>query len=95
MSNHQQKLYPSEFKVSAIKLALESEKPISQTAGDLGIRKSTLYTWIHKHAGPKALAEKSNNNEHVYDEVKRLKKELSRVIQERDLVSPSECIYPL
>ena len=39
MSNHQQKLYPSEFKESAIKLALESEKPMSKTASDLGIRR--------------------------------------------------------
>jgi len=93
MSNKQHTLYSSEFKESAIKLALEGEKPISQTARDLGIRKSTLYTWIHKHAGPKALAEKSNNNEHVYDENKRLKKELSRVIQERDLLKKAAAYF--
>ncbi len=41
--------YSSEFKESAIKLALEGEKSIGQTAVDLGIKKSTLYTWIHKY----------------------------------------------
>jgi transposase len=74
MSIKQQKPYSSEFKESAIKLALEGEKPIAHTAKNLGIKKSTLYTWINKHVGPKALVEKSNNNEHVYDENKRLRK---------------------
>ena len=93
MSNKQHTLYSSEFKESAIKLALEGEKPISQTARDLGIRKSTLYTWIHKHASPKALAEKSNNKEHVYDEVKHLKKDLVRVTQERDLLKKAAAYF--
>lgn len=47
--------YTSEFKESAIKLALEGDKSIAQTAVDLGIKKSTLYTWIHKYGGPKPL----------------------------------------
>ena len=79
MSTREIKLYSSEFKESAIKLALEGEKPIAQTASDLGIKKSTLYTWISKYADPKALIEKSGNNDHIYDENKRLKKELAKV----------------
>lgn len=55
MSKKQQNIYSSEFKESAIKLALEGEKSIGQTAVDLGIKKSTLYTWIHKHSGAKTL----------------------------------------
>jgi transposase len=93
MSIKQQKPYSSEFKESAIKLALEGEKPIAHTAKNLGIKKSTLYTWINKHVGPKALVEKSNNNEHVYDENKRLRKELARVIQERDLLKKAAAYF--
>jgi transposase len=89
----QQKPYSSEFKESAIKLALEGEKPIAHTAKNLGIKKSTLYTWINKHVGPKALVEKSNNNEHVYDENKRLRKELARVIQEHDLLKKAAAYF--
>jgi transposase len=60
--------YSSEFKDSAIKLALEGDKSIGQTAVDLGIKKSTLYTWISKHAGPRVIVTKANDNEHTYDE---------------------------
>mgnify|MGYP002781715429 CR=1 FL=1 len=93
MSTREIKLYSSEFKESAIKLALEGEKPIAQTASDLGIKKSTLYTWISKYADPKALIEKSGNNDHIYDENKRLKKELAKVTQERDLLKKAAAYF--
>jgi transposase len=93
MSNKQQKLYSSEFKESAIKLALEPGKSIAQTAVDLGIKKNTLYTWIHKYREPKKLSVSANNNEHIYDEVKRLKKELARVTQERDLLKKAAAYF--
>lgn len=85
--------YSSEFKESAIKLALEGDKSIGQTAVDLGIKKSTLYTWIHKHVGPRPVVTKANDNEHIYDENKRLKKELARVTQERDLLKKAAAYF--
>ena len=85
--------YSSEFKESAIKLALEGEKSIGQTAVDLGIKKSTLYTWIHKYGGPRPIVTKASDNEHIYDENKRLKKELSRVTQERDLLKKAAAYF--
>ncbi len=85
--------YSSEFKESAIKLALDGDKPIAQTAADLGIIKSTLYTWIGKHAGPRVIVSKANDNGHIYDENKRLKKELARVTQERDLLKKAAAYF--
>jgi len=40
--------YPAEFKERAVKLAVESEQPIAQTARDLGVNENTLHTWIGK-----------------------------------------------
>lgn len=85
--------YSSEFKESAIKLALEGDKSIGQTAVDLGIKKSTLYTWVNKYRGPKPLIDNANDNEHIYDENKRLKKELARVTQERDLLKKAAAYF--
>jgi len=76
--------YTSEYKESAVKLAIESEQPIAATARDLGINVNTLHTWIGKYSKPKQSAER--DDEHIYDENKRLKKELARVTQERDLL---------
>ena len=43
------KKYPAEFKERAVKLAVESDQPIAQTARDLGINENTLHTWIGKY----------------------------------------------
>ena len=40
------KKYSAEFKERAVKLAVESDQSIAQTARDLGINENTLYTWI-------------------------------------------------
>jgi transposase len=43
------KKYPAEFKVCAVKLAVESDQPIAQTARDLGTNENTIHTWIGKY----------------------------------------------
>ncbi|MBF0220605.1 MAG: transposase [Gammaproteobacteria bacterium] len=40
------KSYTAEFRESSVKLALESNQSVTQTAGELGINKNTLHTWI-------------------------------------------------
>jgi len=91
MSINNQKLYSPEFKESTVKLAIASEVPIAQTARELGIKASTLYTWIDKYSRPKEPIVKTD--EHIYDELKRLKKELARVTQERDLLKKATAYF--
>lgn len=50
MSQEKPKIYSLEFRESAVKLANESNQPIAQTAGDLGINKNKLHTWVSKYA---------------------------------------------
>ena len=44
--------YTPEFRQSAVKLAVESDQPISQIAKELGVNENTLHTWISKYHGP-------------------------------------------
>jgi transposase len=44
--------YTPEFRESSVKLALDSNQPIKQTAEGLGIKPSTLHTWIGKYTRP-------------------------------------------
>ena len=91
MSINKHQSYSSEFKESSVKLAIESKQPISQTAKDLGINANTLYTWVDKYSKPKDLTMRTDD--HIYDENKRLKKELSRVTQERDLLKKAAAYF--
>ena len=43
------KIYTAEFKESAVKLAVESDQSIRKTAKELGVKESTLHTWIAKN----------------------------------------------
>jgi transposase len=85
------KPYPSEFKESSVKLAVESDVPISQTAKNLGINVNTLHTWIRIYSPSKELS--MQLKEHHSDEIKRLKKELTRITQERDLLKKAAAYF--
>ncbi len=52
MSQPTTRKYPAAFKERAVKLAVESEQPIAQTARDLGVNENTLHTWIGKYHIP-------------------------------------------
>jgi len=91
MSKRKVTTYTSEFRENAIKLALESDQPVSQTANNLGINHNTLHTWISKYGPP---SENQNAlNEHHFDEIKRLKKQLVQVTQERDLLKKAAAYF--
>ena len=91
MSDKKHQAYSSEFKESSVKLAIESKQPISQTAKDLGIKANTLYTWVDKNSKPKEASVRPDD--HIYDENKKLKKELIRVTQERDLLKKAAAYF--
>jgi len=52
---------------------------MAQTAKELGITRTTLYTWVDKYSKPRGSM--MQTDEHLYDELKRLKKDLARVTQ--------------
>ena len=49
MSQEKPKVYPSEFRESSVKLAIDSDQSIAQTARDLGVNPNTLHGWISKY----------------------------------------------
>jgi transposase len=79
------KTYTPDFRESAVKLALDADQSIAETARELGINDNTLHTWIKKYSRPTTDGS-SHTDEHLYEELKRLKKENSRLREERDLL---------
>jgi transposase len=84
-------IYPPEFRESSVKLAIESGRPVSQVAKELGVNENTLHTWIAKYSKPKENAMRTTD--HIYEENKRLKKELAHVTQERDLLKKAAAYF--
>ena len=92
MSKPAMKGYPAEFKERTVQLAVESEQPIAQTARALGVNENTLYTWIGKYHRVER-QEQQVNEEHLYEELKRLRKENARLKEERDILKKAAAYF--
>jgi transposase len=93
MSNNKKTAYPAEFKESAIKLALESGNSIAQTARELGVHEKTMYNWMHLYSKQKTVNKPDREMNHPFDEIKKLKKELAQVTQERDILKKATAYF--
>jgi len=85
MSQPTTKKYLPEFKERAVKLAVESDQSIAQTARDLGVNDNTLHTWIGKYHRVER-QEPQVHDAHLDEELKRLRKENARLKEERDIL---------
>jgi transposase len=88
--------FSKDFKLEAVKLLQAGEKPATQLAVELGIRRNQLYKWqeqlsakgndkAFRGPGAKPLAELS--------EVERLRRELKRVTEERDILKKAAAYF--
>ena len=86
--------FSPEFKREAVRLLDAGEKPAADLARELGVRRNQLYKWkaeLTKHGadafpgmGPRSAAK---------DEVVRLRKELERVKEERDILKKAAAYF--
>lgn len=83
--------YSAEFKASAVKLALESNRPVTQIAKELGVNENTLHTWISNHLKPEH--KRSGKLEDHDVTIRQLRQELARVTQERDLLKKAAAYF--
>ena len=93
MSQMKQPPYTSEFKQSAVKLAVEGEKSVAQTARDLGINENTLHTWISKYHRKPVTPSVTVEQQHLYDELAELRKENKRLKEERAILKKAAAYF--
>ncbi|MBO0779147.1 MAG: transposase [Ktedonobacteraceae bacterium] len=89
-----QKTYTLEFKREAVRLAQTSGKPIVQVARDLGMSDTSIHQWRKELAehGEEAFPG-SGHQTAQEEEVRRLKRELEMVKQERDILKKAVSIF--
>ena len=86
--------YDKSFKEEAIRLALTSTQPIAKTAYDLGIKESTLYAWVSsaKDKAP-TIADENGNPANLIEELNRLRKENTRLKEEREILKKATAFF--
>ncbi len=88
--------FTKEFKLEAVKLLEAGEKPATQIALELGVRRNQLHKWqaqlrvkgetgAFRGPGAKPLSE--------YSETERLRRELRRVTEERDILKKAAAYF--
>ena len=78
--------YSDEFKVDAVAQVTERGYSVKEVAERLGISTKSLYTWISKFSKPQRVTDQEA-------EVRRLKKELARVTEERDILKKAAAYF--
>ena len=83
--------FTNEFKQEAVELVLEQGQSVSETARGLGIKTTTLHGWLTK-ARDGILDPKSSRSLES-EEIKRLRKELAKVTQEREILKKAAAYF--
>ena len=78
------KRYPEEFKIEAVKQVTEKGYSVAEVATRLGTTTHSLYAWIKIYNQGQSKATKDKDST---AELARLKKELQRVTEERDILN--------
>ena len=83
---HSRRKYDREFKLEAVRLVTQGSRPVVEVAKDLGIHENLLYNWRRKYLDDTAHAFPGKGHLKPADEeMRRLKKELLDVKEERDI----------
>ena len=84
------KRYTDEFKVEAIKQITERGHSVQDVSQRLGVSTHSLYAWLKKYGnGPRHAA----NVDDQAAEIRRLRAELKRVTEERDLLKKATAYF--
>lgn len=93
MARRPYKKYSKEFKTEAVRLAEESDKPVTQIARELGVRQNQIYKWRKElEKGGGAFPGKGNVSEGESENV-RLRKELAEAREEIEILKKAAAYF--
>lgn len=79
--------YTREFKLDAVRMVVENELTLSEVAKNLGIDRSLVGNWKKQFEADGSVAFPGNGRlKPEDDEVRRLRRELAQVREERDIL---------
>lgn len=82
--------YPEEFKIEAVKQITERGHKVAEVSARIGVSQHSLYKWIKAYGVPAAERQATNSQA---EELRRLKAELKRVTEERDILKKAAAYF--
>ena len=87
MSNQR---YPEEFKIEAVRHVTERGLRVADVAERLGVSVHSLYVWIRRYSKPQEQRQQEGDQQ---AELRRLRAELKRVTEERDILKKAGAYF--
>lgn len=89
------KTYPKEFKLEALRLMEQSDKPASEIAMQLGIRRNQLYKWKEQmiQKGEVSSGRKGRPKKEESSELVKIKQELKRLKEENEILKKAAVFF--
>ncbi len=84
------KRYAEEFKIETVKQITERRYPVSEVSARLGVSQHSLYAWVKKYSQPEPARLEAQGKD---AELRRLKAELKRVTEERDILKKAAAYF--
>ena len=81
--------YTDEFKLEAVAQVTDKSHSVTSVAGRLGVSTKSLYDWVKRYGD----APDTPDNSAEQGEIKRLKAELRRVTEERDILKKATAFF--
>ncbi|WP_442488330.1 transposase [Halomonas litopenaei] len=82
--------YSEHFKQQAVSQVTDAGRPVAEVSKELGVSDSSLYQWLKRSAKPAA----SRQRQHLLaTENRRLKLELKRLAEERDILKKAQAYF--
>lgn len=91
----ERKKFSKEFKIKSVRLMKLDEKPVSQLALELGVRRNQLYKWEEQITakGESAFSTRGRKPKVDEAEVVRLRRELAKVKEEHDILKKAAAYF--
>lgn len=84
--------YSEEFKIEAVKQVTHNNYPVDETAIRLGVHPDSLRSWVKRYKDPQSINEYAHSQS-TNAEIRRLKAELKRVTEERDILKKAAAYF--
>lgn len=83
--------FTPEYRAEAVKMVIDSSRPIAEVARDLGINEGTLGNWVSKYRVDHPVSEELGINERA--RLKELEREVRELRMERDFLKKAAAFF--